>query len=140
MVESLVCLSAKSDRSFARPKEKWRPPIDGRVKVNTDGAFVEGARHGSGASVIRDHRGFVRAAQARWLGTVGDALMAEAIATRDGLVLAQEMEYLHVILESDCSVLVAALKTTAIDRSSIADLWHEIRELSGSFVVSFDVS
>ncbi|KAG2600613.1 hypothetical protein PVAP13_5KG514700 [Panicum virgatum] len=72
MVESLVCLSAKSDRSFARPKEKWRPPIDGRVKVNTGGAFVEGARHGSGASVIRDHRGFVRAAQARWLGTVGD--------------------------------------------------------------------
>ena len=31
MVESLVCLNAKSERSIARLKEKWRPPIDGRV-------------------------------------------------------------------------------------------------------------
>ena len=36
-------------------------------------------------------------------------------------------------------MLVSALKSTAIDRSSIAGIWHEIRELSRSFV-SFDVS
>ena len=37
-------------------------------------------------------------------------------------------------------MLVSALKSTAIDRSSIAGIWHEIRELSRSFVVLFDVS
>ena len=65
--------------------------------------------------------------------------MAEALAARDGLAIAQEMGYPHVILESDSSVLVSALKMTEADRSRIAGLWHEIRELSRSFV-SFDVS
>ena len=37
-------------------------------------------------------------------------------------------------------MLVSALKSTAIDRSSVAGIWHEIRELSRSFVISFDVS
>ena len=64
--------------------------------------------------------------------------MAEALAARDGLAIAQEMGYPHVILESDSSVLVSALKMTEADRSRIAGLWHEIRALSRSFI-SFQV-
>ncbi|XP_034594752.1 uncharacterized protein [Setaria viridis] len=129
MVEALVCLGAKGVRSNHRAQESWHPPEEGWVKVNSDGTFEVRTRNGSGVAVVRDHLGQVQAAQARWQGQVDDALMVEALAARDGLELAHELGYTQVILEMDNSTLVNALKVTMADRSRIAGLWHDIREL-----------
>jgi ribonuclease HI len=71
------------------------------MKVNTDAAFSLSNSTGSTGAVLHDHSGSVRAAAARFYPCVSDALMAEALAVRDGLILAAEQEATRVVLEMD---------------------------------------
>jgi hypothetical protein len=71
---------------------KALPPLlhlYGWVKINSEGSFDGHTGHGARAVVIRDHGGFVLAAHANWYGPVHEALVAEAMAARDGLLLAR---------------------------------------------------
>jgi hypothetical protein len=61
------------------------------------------------------------------------------LAARDGVRLAQSSGYEKIVLELDNKELASLLRTEAGERSSIAGLWHEIKELSRSFIV-FKVS
>jgi ribonuclease HI len=65
--------------------------------------------HGAGAAVLRNNEGVVVVAQAKWYGPITDALEAEVMAARDGLLLAKKLVISDVVLETDCSVLVKAL-------------------------------
>jgi ribonuclease HI len=60
-------------------------------------------------------------------------LVAEALAAREGLKLARQLEFSDIILESDSSILVRILNEEVPDRSLIAGIWHECRELCMSF-------
>lgn len=73
------------------------------------------------------------AAGARAYSNVADVLMAEALAARDGVLLAIEHGARKVILESDNATVVTLLRSDDGFRSIIAGVWHEIRELSLSF-------
>lgn len=73
----------------SRPHTQWPPPSESWYKINTDGAFDIKTQTGNGGVIIRDHRGEVLAAEARYYGYISDSLSAEALATRDGLFLAQ---------------------------------------------------
>jgi ribonuclease HI len=126
-------LDNQSEASARKPKERWKPPEDGWVKVNTDGSFDGCLGCGAGAAVLRDHHGKVLAAQARWLGPIHDALSAEALAAYDGLKIAALQDFARIVLESDSVVLVAALNSSSLDRSAVAGICHDIRELSRSF-------
>jgi ribonuclease HI len=64
---------------------------------------------------------------------VHEALVADAIAAHDGLMLAAQQGYTQVILESDSVVLVVALNSSTLDRSVVGGICHDIRELSRSF-------
>jgi hypothetical protein len=57
--------------------------------LNYDGSFDGHTGHGARAVVIRDHGGSILAAHANWYGPVHEALVAEAMAARDGLLLAR---------------------------------------------------
>jgi hypothetical protein len=123
MVEELLCLDMKSNKMDARPADQWRPPEDGCVKVNSDGSFDAARGQGAGAAVLRDHRGQILAAQAKWFGSVQEVLVTEALAARDGLKLASDLGLPRIVLESDSSMLVNAIKSsTMLDRSIIAGI------------------
>lgn len=49
--------------------------------------------------IARVENGLVMAAEGRWMEHVGDVLTAEALAARDGLLLAVANGYSKVILE-----------------------------------------
>ena len=68
--------------------KKWSAPPQGVMKVNVDGAtFADENAVGFGA-VIRDWKGrFVAASMKKSLGEA-EALRAEVLATREGLLLA----------------------------------------------------
>jgi ribonuclease HI len=106
---------------------------DYEAKGAVDGSFSCSSGQGAGAVVIRNHDGVVLAAESRWYGPIHDALIAEALAARDGLYLAQQMALQNIVLESDNSVLVKMLKEDSPDRSMVAGIWHECRELCRSF-------
>jgi hypothetical protein len=64
---------------------------------------------------------------------VPDALTAEALATRDGVLLARACGLEKVILETNNLHLWNLLCSQAGERSSIAGLWQEIKVLGREF-------
>ncbi|KAF8769630.1 hypothetical protein HU200_006226 [Digitaria exilis] len=138
MVEDLICINIEGDNKLVRDRTKWQKPETGWWKVNTDAAFSAGSSIGAGGAIIRDAGGCLLAAAAKRYEHVHDTLTAEAMAARDGLQLAAENGYERVTLEIDCLPLFNLLQSDMGVRSSIAGLWHEIRELGKGF--SFKLS
>jgi hypothetical protein len=92
------------------------------------------SRNGSTGAVLRDENGGILAAVARKYTKVADVLMVEALAARDGVLLAVEQGARKVILESDNVTVNTLLRSDDGFRSAIAEVWQEIRELSLSFI------
>jgi hypothetical protein len=57
LVEEWQEVHAQVHHVIPKPKERWRPPMQGWVKVNTDGAMVKSSDTGGGGVVVRDHDG-----------------------------------------------------------------------------------
>ena len=64
---------------------------------------------------------------------VTDPLIAEAMAIREGVIFAKLRGFSNVVLESDCSEVVALWNTRHDSRSVLAPLLLEVGELIGSF-------
>jgi hypothetical protein len=73
--------------------------------------------------VIRDANKWFVKVQSRWYDHLGDAMISEALAIRDGLglVLAQEEGLERIIVESD--------NLAGASRSSLATIWFDVQEL-----------
>jgi hypothetical protein len=117
----------------------WNKPQTGWLKVNTDASFVLSTHTGTGGAVIRDEFGRMVGASANFYNHIPDVLTAEAVAARDSLLLARAGGHAKVLLEIDNLPLVNLLRSLDGERSPIAGIWHEIRELSRVFT-SFDIS
>jgi ribonuclease HI len=139
MIEDLVCLTHKPLVGTPRSRGVWkRPDLDWR-KVNSHGSFDASTFSGTSGAVLRDDVGNLLMAAAKNYAHIPDALTAEALAARDGILLALSGGFDKVILELDNLTLVNFLRSVASERSKIAGLWHEISELSKSFS-SFKIS
>lgn len=104
----------------------WPFPDEGWVSVATDGSLKEGEA-GLGA-VIRDHTGVVLASLHRFVPHCSDALVAEAEAALGGLKLAVDVTNLPLFFQLYCEVLVQALNSNAMSRSSIGFILSELRQ------------
>ncbi|KAE8787925.1 alanyl-trna synthetase [Hordeum vulgare] len=82
--EAIALLNLPRDAAAILPGFGWRPPDEGFVKINTDGAlnFVE-ARGGAGG-VARSSTSLLGSWCKPYLG-VSDPLITEAFALRDGV-------------------------------------------------------
>ncbi|KAF8762172.1 hypothetical protein HU200_009718 [Digitaria exilis] len=140
MVEELLCLSMERLNRSARRKQNWQKPVKEWCKVNTDASFISSSASGAGGAVIRDEEGRLIAAASKRYKHLEDALMAEALAARDGLMLAGVTGCEKVIFEIDNLPLFNLLHSEAGERNVIAGLWQEIRELGknfSDFIISF---
>ena len=63
-----------------------------------------------------------------------DALTLEALACRDGTILARDKGVRRLIVETDSQEFVKLWKEGANQRSQIASIIRETREISSSFV------
>ena len=70
---------------------------------------------------------------------VTDPFIAEVLSLREGLIFAKLRDYTHMRLESDCLEAVNLWNSSYTDRSVVAPILSEIRELSTSFL-SFHIS
>ena len=71
---------------------------------------------------MRNERGETLAAEGRKYENLADVLIAEALAARNGMLLAVALGYNKVILELDNQSLANSLKSMEDDRSTINDL------------------
>jgi hypothetical protein len=133
LMEDMASLSAPKKQQSKRMPMKWQRPEQSWVKVNSDGAFATGSCQGSGGVAIRDENGALIAAAARWFDDVADALMAEALAAKEGLELAAEVGCDNVILEVDSSELKMLLDSDSYLSSAVGGICSDIRGLSNAF-------
>ncbi|XP_074305804.1 uncharacterized protein LOC141641026 [Silene latifolia] len=98
----------------------WAAPQEGFVKINVDVGLKEGEGSSFGV-VCRNDRGCVE-----WD-------MAEALAVYKGLQEASRRGYQNVVVESDCLMVVDALKRNASGRSEFLLIVDDTLALSLSF-------
>ena len=140
-LETCLHLSSEFEKGeIRRPRaDKWSPPFQGALKINSDGAFSLDHSTGATGAIVRDSSGSFRAASARWLGHVGSALIAEAEAIRNGLRLIPAGTREHVVAESDNQEVVSLWKNRTKQRSEISTILNEIQELASAFT-SFEIN
>lgn len=80
MVAETSLLSYGKTQPSPRVLKTWRPPPQGELKLNIDGAFCEASKSSGWGFVIWNHEGNVVLAGAEKIEIVHDALSAEADA------------------------------------------------------------
>ena len=85
---------------------RWKKPLAGVFKINTDGATADDGRRSSIGVVIRDSKGEVAAALCRVLPGCFLVDETEALAIEAGIMLARELDLHQVIVESDSLLVV----------------------------------
>lgn len=86
-------------------KQIWRPPSEGVLKLNCDGAFSEALLKGAIAVIVRDKDCDMRTGSARVL-PCSSAIQAEAMAIIEALDLTLALGFRKAVIESVCLVVV----------------------------------
>nr|XP_040251750.1 uncharacterized protein LOC120968821 [Aegilops tauschii subsp. strangulata] len=92
------------------PRQRWQPPDDGWLKINSDGATSRHGDKGGGGAVLRDHHGAFRAGLCHHFPNIADPEATEILACRRALELAREINAQRIHLELDSQALVQMLK------------------------------
>jgi ribonuclease HI len=109
---SILAITANASKasgpSLINRDGKWQKPEPRVLKLNTDASFYADSSAGSAGAIIRDYEGSFVAASCRPLSYVASAMMAEAIAMKEGLELAQNLGCNRLIAESDSTETIEA--------------------------------
>jgi ribonuclease HI len=90
--------------------KRWTPPSEGVVKINIDAVVSKNTGYGSVAAVARDENGRYRGASARVFPGKTDDETLEALAVREAVDLAMDIDVRRVQVASDCNNVVTSLK------------------------------
>jgi hypothetical protein len=74
---------------------------DGSNAINVDASFRAEDRRGTTGVVLRNHDGRCIAGRAKWYDNCLNVLATEALACRDGVLLARELGMQRLQLETD---------------------------------------
>uniref|UniRef100_A0A8I6Z5L8 RNase H type-1 domain-containing protein n=1 Tax=Hordeum vulgare subsp. vulgare TaxID=112509 RepID=A0A8I6Z5L8_HORVV len=126
-------------RSQERAITGWTKPEVGILKINSDGSYNKDTLTGGWGYIIRDHEGDVVVTAAGRLHHVHDALQVEAEACIRAIYKAQELGIGNVVMETDASTLVSAIKTSRYDLAPNGNLFQEIKAFASLNFISFDI-
>ncbi|XP_074377050.1 uncharacterized protein LOC141718568 [Apium graveolens] len=108
---------------------QWKQPIEDKVKVNTDAALFEDSGQYSFAMVARDHKGdMLEARTCCKQGTVTPE-MAEAIGVKEALSWVKNKGWTNVVMESDCLLLIQAIRCSSVHLSYFDTVVKECKKL-----------
>jgi ribonuclease HI len=113
--------------SVNRQSPSWKKPPGGWFKLNSDGAFHKENKCGGWGYVIRDDQGQVLKAGARSEGFLLSALHAEALGCAAGIQEASRLGIENLCIETDASLLKAALESDDYRLSKIGGIVTEMK-------------
>ncbi|KAK2649997.1 hypothetical protein Ddye_017486 [Dipteronia dyeriana] len=90
---------------------KWRPPVGGFYKINTDATLVEGKTVVGVGAVIRNHLGQVMASTAQRLEVSISTKLAEAMAILRGIVFTVDSGLVPTVIESNALSVVSLINS-----------------------------
>ena len=109
-------------------KEHWQLPQMNTIKVNTDAALFEDSGHFSFSILARDHEGnMVEDKACCKQGSIAPEL-AEAIGVREALSWIKSKNWPHVIIETDCLVVVQAIRSSYVSLSYFGIVIDECKQ------------
>lgn len=111
----------------------WKRPNLGWIKCNVDGSFDNVNSEGATGVVLRDHHGWFVQGRAVWQDHAPDGPTMEALALKDGLLLAQQCRVRQVCAEIDCLRMLQLWEKPNTQRSVITPILLDIKEISRSF-------
>jgi ribonuclease HI len=106
---AITANASKSGNKFNPRSGTWTKPQPRTLKLNVDADFAIGENTGAVGAVIRDYRGSLVQANCSLLSHVSTVAMAEALALREGLRLAESLGCHHLVAESDSVETISAL-------------------------------
>lgn len=112
---------------------KWKRPIQGWVKINSDGAIDQHASLAGAGVVVRDSLGAFVAAECRKYDYIADPRIAELLACRDAVALAHSKGWSHVELETDCQAIVFAWDSLKDQLSAQYQIFREMKDYISNF-------
>jgi hypothetical protein len=137
MIEQHLCKPVSVHRRASRISlPHWTPPPEGTVFISVDAAlFAPSSRMGVGV-VIRNHIGMCLFACSQVFDAVTSPELAEALAVRRALTLAQEEGFNKIILASDCLTVIKRMLSNTLDRTGIGVVIQDINQADrGGFLV-----
>jgi ribonuclease HI len=102
----------------------WIPPLSGATKINTDAAISKDSGRGAATAIARDEVGNFMGASALVIAGISEPETMEAIAYREGLSLASDLQLNRVKLVSDCANIVWSILEEAMGSCG-----HVVREI-----------
>jgi ribonuclease HI len=117
--------SVAPPRSMSPP---WPKPIPGWNALSVDGSFDEEGRAGTGM-VLRDSNGSVIFSAHRCLQHCNDVMEAEVSAVMEGLALAHMWSEEPIIIQTDCALVVSAVREDNRNKSVYGHLFEEVKRL-----------
>lgn len=95
----------------ARVREPWIVPPAGTMKINVDGVVGRHGDRGVVVAICRDHLGnYLGSSSITFMG-VTDVSTLEALACREVLALAIDLNITRVIVSSDSAMVVKGIET-----------------------------
>ncbi|KAJ1383973.1 Ribonuclease H-like superfamily [Sesbania bispinosa] len=117
-----------------RAPGRWRNPPLGVIKCNSDAAWSPTGMRGASAFLGRDHRGILLLGQMRIL-PIFSSLAAEALALRDAVLAAYNLDWEKVLFESDNLQLIEACRGER-SLSGVQHIIDDIRTIASGFIHS----
>jgi ribonuclease HI len=116
----------------------WTKPPESKVKLNVDASFDPISGSGGTGAIIRDNHGMFISGCNRTLPYIADAPTAEAMALRDGLLLAGQIGCNKLMVESDCLEVIQTMQDGGFSSGAAAAIYEECCFLCRGFTsVSF---
>lgn len=104
---------------------RWCKPCIGWVKLNVDGSCRGNPGNCGGGGVIRDNRGFFKAAFSSLLG-YGTNNMAELKAIILGIKLCKDLRFFQVEIACDSALMVQWINSGKCSAWYLWEVWEEL--------------
>jgi hypothetical protein len=92
-------------------RNRWVPSTSAHAKINVDGAFAQNGSVGAATAFCRNEKGDYLGASALVVPNITDPTVLEALACREGLSLAEDLNLSSIHLATDCQGLVEEIKS-----------------------------
>jgi ribonuclease HI len=89
---------------------RWIAPCSGCVKINVDAAVAKTGRGGAVGAVCRDEAGLFLGASSLTIKGISDPTVLEALACREAMALAADLNLQRVTVATDCLAVVNNIK------------------------------
>ena len=114
-------------------RARWKPPKQGTLKINFDGAIFTDENYSGLGVVIRDGKGFVLASMAARIPHQLQPEEIEALATSRALEFARELDVTDAVLEGDSLMVMSVQKLKNFGLASFGLLLQDFLAISSGF-------